>query len=38
MYLDKHPSLLRTYLLNKKDSKMVKSGMAKMMGPEVAEG
>ena len=37
LYLEKHPSLLRTYLLNKKDGKMVKSGMAKMVAPEVAE-
>ena len=34
---EKHPTLPRTYLLNKKDGKMVKSGMAKMVGPEVAE-
>ena len=37
VFLDKHPTLPRTYLLNKKDGKMVKSGMAKMVGPEVAE-
>ena len=37
VFLDKHPTLPRTYLLNKKDGKMVKSGMEKMVGPEVAE-
>ena len=37
VYLEKHPSQSRTYRLNKKDSKMVKSGMAKMVAPEVAE-
>ena len=36
VYLEKHSSQPRTYLLNKKDGKMVKSGMAKMVGPEAA--
>jgi hypothetical protein len=34
VYLTKHHSLPRTYLLNKKDGKMVKQGMAKMVQPE----
>ena len=34
VYLEKHSSLPRTYLLNKKDAKMVKQGMSKMVQPE----
>ena len=34
VYLEKHSSLPRTYLLNKKDGKMVQQGMAKMVQPE----
>ena len=34
VYLEKHLSLPRTYLFNKKDGKMVKQGMAKMVQPE----
>ena len=34
VYLEKHSSLPRTYLLNKKDKKMVQEGMAKMVEPE----
>ena len=37
VYLEKHLSQPRTYVLNKKDGKMVKSEMAKMVAPEVAE-
>ena len=34
VYLEKHSSLPRTYLLNKKDGKMVRDGMAQMVEPE----
>ena len=34
VYLEKHSSLPHTYLLNKKDAKMVQQGMAKMVQPE----
>ena len=34
VYLTKHSSLPRSYLLNKKDSKMVRQGMATMVQPE----
>ena len=37
VYLEKHLSQPRTYVLNKKDGKMVKNEMAKMVAPEVAE-
>ena len=34
VYLKKHASRPRTYLLNKKDRKMVQQGMAKMVEPQ----
>ena len=34
VYLEKHLSLPRTYLLNKKHGNMVQQGMAKMVEPE----
>ena len=34
VYLAKHSSLPRTYLVNKKDIKMVRQGMANMVQPE----
>ena len=36
VYLEKHSSLARAYRLNKKDEKMVKEGMKKMVAADAA--